>query len=72
MQLKTCEKKQLKPINYSKKNADIGIRTRVIDLGNAFQQEKSVNINPSTVDKYFTLRDIQGINRKWQRIVKNG
>ena len=63
MQLKTCEKQRLKPINYSKKNADTGIRTRVIGLGNAFQQEKSGNINPSYVNKYFTLRDIQGISR---------
>ena len=35
-------------------------------LGNPAQQEKPAHIYPSDVNKYFTLRDIQGICREWQ------
>ncbi len=35
-------------------------------LGNTVQQEKPADIYPSDVDKYFSLRDIQGICKEWQ------
>jgi hypothetical protein len=47
-------------------DAGTGIRTRVTSLGNPAQQEKPADIYPSDVNKYFSLRDIQGICREWQ------
>jgi integrase/recombinase XerD len=38
----------------------------VTSLGNPDQQEKPADIYPSDVNKYFSLRDIQGICREWQ------
>ena len=35
-------------------------------LGNTVQQEKPSDIYPSDVDKYFLLRDIEGICRDWR------
>lgn len=35
-------------------------------LGNPVQQEKPAHINVSDVDKYFLLREIEGICRDWQ------
>jgi integrase/recombinase XerD len=42
----------------------------VTSLGNPAQQEKPADIYPSDVDKYFLLRDIEGICREWQENTK--
>jgi len=38
----------------------------VTSLGNPVQQEKPAHIYSSDVNKYFSLRDIQGMCREWQ------
>jgi len=40
----------------------------VISLGIPVQQEKPAHIYPSDVNKYFTLRNIQGVCKEWQEI----
>lgn len=42
------------------------IRTRMTSLRNPVKQEEPAHIYPSDVNKYFTLRDIEGICRAWQ------
>ncbi len=56
--------------NNPGRDAGNGIRTRVTSLGNALQQEKTPHINASDFDKYFLLREIEGICRDWHQFSK--
>jgi len=51
-------------------DAGNGIRTRVSSLGNPVQQEKPALISNDDVDKYFALRDIEGISTEWSENCK--